>query len=111
MDLEEARAFCGNLRRLGVTEYRARTRLEGERCPREIIQVVMAEYSEARKEDKARQKRFVRRVAWSVFVVSFSFFIYFLFFHPGFHLFSGSLVAVSMVSFFTAMFADPRGVA
>ncbi len=111
MDLEGAREFCGQLRRLGVTEYRTRTRLEAERCPREIIQVVMAEYAEARKEDKARQKRFVRRVAWTVFAVSFSLFVYLMYFIDGRMILSRGLLAIATLSLLTALFADLRGVA
>jgi len=105
MDLEGARELCSQLRRLGVTEYRTRTRLEAERCPREIIEAVMAEYSQGRTEDKARQRRFVRQVAWIAFTLSFGLFVYLMFFMVGVAYFWGALLVIATVSLLTALFA------
>lgn len=97
MNIDEARALCRDYAERGMRKLHTEDALERAGCDKEMIEEVIADFSDYRNAHLARRRRIVQLAGAAVFFGSSAAFLYFVFFHSA----NYSLVVYGLVA--TAM--------
>lgn len=81
MNIDEARALCRDYAERGMRKLHTEDALERAGCDKEMIEEVIADFSDYRNAHLARRRRVVQLGGAAVFFGSGAAFLYFVFFH------------------------------
>lgn len=81
MNIEESRALCREYAERGMRKLHTEDALERAGCDKEMIEEVIADFTDYRNAHQARRLRAVQLGGAAVFLGSSATFLYFVFFH------------------------------